>query len=315
MPLKLRDFSIRQFNQDVNRSLDPDAQFPRWANYRQQIGKLVSGAWHHSIVLGAGSLNDIDLGLLCSASDGVVLVDIDTDSVWKGIERQELPHGLRRKIEVIQHDFSGAQNARLFEQLEVAAQRQAPVAKIIEILTDVLTAMKPEPLLPGRTFDLVLSCPVYTQLVYTQIEVLLKIFYAAGLYRYDELNQILIAAHHGMMAILRQYNDLMLALMGPDSRLVVLADILELQADNPQLGLLTAQFAQNHVDITFIQALLDEQGLELALNGLADLEARLDSAETGYFLWPFNTDKSFVVQSLAGVRKNENSNLEKTAIV
>lgn len=303
MPLRLKNFSIGQFNQDVNRSLDPDTKFPRWANYRQQIGGLVSGAWPQSVVLGAGALNDVDLALLCSASDGVVLADIDTDAVRKGIERQGLPPVLRQKIEVIQHDFSGAHNARLFERLEAAVQRQVPAAKIIEILSEILTAMKPEPLLPGRSFDLVLSCPVYTQLVYTQIEVLLKILHSTSLYPYDELNQILISAHHGMMTILRRYNDLMLALMGPDSRLVVLSDVLELQADDPRLGLLTDQFAQNHVDITFIQALLDEQGLDLALNGLADLEARLDSYETGYFLWPFNADKSFVVQSLAGRRK------------
>ncbi|MDW7658229.1 MAG: hypothetical protein SCM11_13765 [Bacillota bacterium] len=304
MPLKLKNFNIRQFNRDVNRSQDPDAQYLRWAAYRQQIGELVSESRHRSIVLGAGALNDVDLALLCSLSGFVVLADIDMEAVLQGIERQELPTLLRKKIEVVQHDFSGAHNARLFERLVAVVQRQAPVAMVIVTLAEILADMKPVPLLPGQSFDLVFSCPVYTQLVYTQIEVLLKILHAAGLYAYDELNQILLAAHQGMQAVLRHYNDLMLSLLGPDGRLVVLADIIELQADDPLLAVLTAKFADTLVDSARIRTLLDEHGLELALSGLADLEARLDKPESSYFLWPFDASKSYVVQSLAGRRKD-----------
>jgi len=300
MTLKLKNFSIGQFNQDVNRSHDPDEKYHRWAVYRQQIGSLFSGTWQRSIVLGAGDLNDVDLILLCRASDEVVLADIDTDAIRQGIERQNLPPGLEQKIEVVRHDFTGAQNARLFEKLEMAVQRQLPADSIIAILKETLAVMKPEPLLPGQSFDLVLSCPVYTQLVYTQIEVLLKILYAAGLYTYDELNRILISAHQGMQTVLGHYNDLMLALTGLDGRIIVLADVLELQADDPQLADLTAQFRQNTIDISFIQTLLDEQGLDLALTALADLAARLDTLETRYFLWPFDPGKSYVVRGLTG---------------
>ena len=302
MHLKLKNFSIGQFNQDVNRSQDPDEKYYRWAVYRQQIGALISGTWNRSIVLGAGALNDIDLALLCGASEVVVLADIDTDSVLLGIERQNLPAKLRQKIEVVQHDFSGAQKAQLFERLESAIQRQTPASRIIAILEEILSVMRPMPLLPGQFFDLVLSCPVYTQLIYTQIEVLLKILHAKGLYAYEELNRILQSAHLGMQDILCHYNDLMLALLGPDSRLVVLADVLELQADEPGLATLTAQFEQNHTDSSLIQTLLDEQGLDLSLNGLADLAARLESFETSDFLWPFDTAKNYVVRSLAGRR-------------
>jgi hypothetical protein len=301
--LKLKNFSIGQFNQDVNRSHDPDEKYHRWAVYRQQISALIAGTWHQSIVLGAGSLNDVDLALLSSASDRVVLVDIDTDAVQKGIERQRLSPELRQKLEIVQHDFSGASSARLFEKLETAVQLKSPVEKIITILVETLSVMKPEPLLPGQYFDLVLSCPVYTQLVYTQVEVLLKILHATGLYTYDELNRVLISAHQGMQTILARYNDLMQAVLDPDGRLIVLADVLELQVNDPSLATLTALFEQKVADDSLIQPLLDQQGLELALNGLADLAARLETLDTRYFLWPFDAAKSYIVRGLICRRK------------
>ncbi|MBA4347310.1 MAG: hypothetical protein C0413_00445 [Clostridiales bacterium] len=299
MPLKLKNFSMEQFNRDVNASHDPDASYIRWAAYRSEIGGLLGGIFGNSIVLGAGALNDVDLPLLCGASKRVVLADIDTEAVERGVARQALPHELRQKIEIVRCDFSGAERARLFERLESAVMRQASADELARELTAILSEMRPEPS-PYGMFELVLSCPVYTQLVYTQIEVLLKILYASGTYDYGELNRILIAAHRGMKRVLRGYNELMLSLLSPCGRLTVLSDIMELQPDDPRLCILAEQNAKDCIDASLMQSLIEEQGNELAINALEELESNLESPEIHHFIWPFNDEKRFVVKSLSG---------------
>jgi hypothetical protein len=95
---------------------------------------------------------------------------------------------------------------------------------------------------------------------------------------------------------------MMLDLLSPGGRLVVLSDILELQTSDPRLSALTRQIEQKSIDEEFLRALIDEEGLGLAFCALADLEARLDVQHSGYYLWPFDEEKSYVVKSVSGKR-------------
>ena len=90
----------------------------------------------------------------------------------------------------------------------------------------------------------------------------------------------------------------MLRLLGPDGQLIVLADVLELQSDDPQLALLRTQFEQNAVDNLHIRSLIEKQGLELAVMGISDLADRLKTSAAHYFLWPFDETKSYLVCAL-----------------
>jgi len=303
MPLKLKNFSIEQFNRDVNESHDPAANYTHWAAYRTEIGGLLSGNFGNSIVLGAGALNDVNLPLLCGASKRVMLADIDTDAVERGIARQALLDEQRQKIEIMRCDLSGAERARLFERLEEEVLRKISADDFALKMTEILAGMTPEISLRRETFDLVLSCPVYTQLVYTQIEVLLKILFASGIYEYDDLNRILIAAHRGMSGVLHKYNEKMLELLSPGGRLVVLTDILEIPTIDPRLPALSEQIARGYNDGEPLNSLIEENGLELPINALARLEESLDETETRLFLWPFETEKQFVVKSLSGKKQ------------
>ncbi len=305
MSFKLKNFSVGQFNYDVNNSQNPDEKFNHWAAYRNETGRLLCGAWENCIVLGAGALNDLDLHILCGASRHVVLADIDAASIHAGLQRQMLLKEELAKIEIVRSDFSGAQKSRLFERLEAAVQRRASADELAQELQKIMSELKPEPLLPGVLFDLVLSCPVYTQLVYTQIEVLLKILHASGDYHYEELNEILLAAHDGMKGVLRNYNELMLGLLPPGGKIAVMSDIMELPANDPRLMALSEQIKKDHIDESLMQSLIDEQGNGLSIGALTELETTLESPETRYFIWPFDEEKTFVVKCLAGRRKSD----------
>lgn len=162
-----------------------------------------------------------------------------------------------------------------------------------------MAEMKPG-LLPGSpTYDCVISCPVYTQLVYTQIEVLLKILYAYDLYQYEDLNRILTVAHHGMATLIKKYNQLILSFMKTDGILVVLSDILEMAADDPFLAQLKIDLKGPEIKRE-IELKIDENGLVFARTGLENLRDQICLTDSVYCLWPFDENKEYLVHILAG---------------
>ena len=100
---------------------------------------------------------------------------------------------------------------KLFDRLERLAAKVAPADKIIELYnTKSWKVFQTTSLDIPDGFDLVISCPVYTQLIYTQIEVFLKILYEQGLYEYNQLNKILNAVYNLMPDVIKRYNGLIL---------------------------------------------------------------------------------------------------------
>lgn len=309
MPLKLKNFSVEQFNRDVNRSHDPDSQFHRWADYRQQVSGFIQqivGSADRSgqiIVLGAGSQNDVDLPFLCDRFEKVELTDIDATSMEQGIAQHHLTEEQRARITIRELDYSGARAGGFFQLLESLSSQSAPVETILAAMTEAMASLKPDRVPESLAFDYVLSCPVYTQLLYTQIEVWLKILHTCGLYTLPDLNRILVAAHQGMTAVLQRYNQLMLSLMKPDGKLIVLADILELAADDALLS----DIQDNPGDLLIspvVQDRIECDGLDFTQIARADLEKQIIETDSRGFLWPFNGQKSYLVYGLSGHRSD-----------
>jgi len=60
----------------------------RFAPHRAQVMRLLAGGRGSLAVLGAGNLNDLDLGALQGSYEAIHAIDVDEDSVRLGIERQ-----------------------------------------------------------------------------------------------------------------------------------------------------------------------------------------------------------------------------------
>ena len=308
MSFKLKNFTVEQFNRDVNSSQQPDDKFSRWSEYRNQVSGFFSKVLQQEnkhgnvLVFGAGALNDIDLPWLCEWFSQVVLADIDTASIRQGIRRHRLTATQADRIELLQLDFSGAQEYRLFPRLESLVRHAAPAEKIIAELADTIAAMKPGSIPDGRKFDCVISCPVYTQLVYTQIEVLLKILYTYEQYSYEDLNRILTAAHQGMPVPIRNYNRMLMAALKDEGNLIVLSDILEIAIDDPFLEKVRIGLTVAEID-KMIERKIEDEGLDFARAGLEDLQDKVDRTDFLYIIWPFDEHKEYLVYGLAGKMK------------
>jgi hypothetical protein len=302
MEFKLKNFTVEAFNRDVNSSGDLARKYNAWSGYRAQVSALIGEAitlapqTDRVLVLAAGNLNDIDLCFLLKRLKSLTLSDADLDAMERGINRQNLSEAERAKITLEQSDYSGARQVGFFDELEARARDQASAQALADHIQTALSKLDSLPVpAVARPFPLVISCPVYTQLLYTQIEVFLQLLFEAGLYTYDDLNVILNAAYGAMPGVLTHYNAMLLNVCAPGGLIVLLSDMIEMELDSRAYrevfeaakdGVLTAREAE---------ALIECYGSELAQIGLRDFLSKTQTLTQRHMLWPFGDGKAYLV--------------------
>ena len=126
MSFQIKNFSIGEFNNDVNHSGDLDDKYLEWSEYRNGIKDFISRTAGQDpetksiTVFGAGECNDLDLNFLARTFNRVLLTDVDKKSIFEGIKRQGLNEGEKSKIEVEEVEYTGLSEIRFFDSLKYA---------------------------------------------------------------------------------------------------------------------------------------------------------------------------------------------------
>ena len=174
MGFAIKNFSMRAFNNDVNNSGDPGDKYTSWASYRNDVADFIRSAVSQTpraksiIVFGAGECNDLDLAFLAATFERIVLSDVDAQSIRDGLERQGLSDS--SQFEVLQIEYTGLAAVGFFDTLSALCSSGSSIPALSEFIASAFQNVRAADL-PGLTsdgFDIVLSCPIYTQLVFTQ---------------------------------------------------------------------------------------------------------------------------------------------------
>ena len=135
MDFKIKNFSIREFNNDVNNSGDLNYKYKKWAVYRRNIKQFISSTIEQKteprsiIVFGVGECNDLDLHYLAKTFERVVLTDVAEKSINSGLQRQQLNNEEIDKIEIMQVEYTGLENAGFFKTLSLLAGSGAQIGR------------------------------------------------------------------------------------------------------------------------------------------------------------------------------------------
>lgn len=300
MDFKIKNFTMETFNNNVNNSGNIQTKYENWAEYRQQINRFISRSVTGTksiIVLGAGECNDIDLHFLSDMFDQVTLSDVDAKSIDDGIARQKLDGEQSRRISKIQADYTGLSQASFFDELSKLAMGRAHHKEIEAYIINTIDSIKTDSIL-GRhknTYDAVLVCPTYTQLGYTQIEVLLKILYQYNIYPLVELNKILAIMHSQMATIIKNYNSLILSLAKDNGIVFTLADMAEITDIS-----VIQRLASNIKDFEYLNQFVLEEGLDFGKIGREDMKSKIKMIVEDWGIWPFDDEKHYLVCLFAG---------------
>ena len=311
MDFKIKNFTIEKFNNDVNNSGDLRRKYESWAEYRRNITDFIANSIENEnndsvIVFGAGECNDLDIAFLTKKFNKVVLTDIDIKSVAEGIKRQNIQENLKKKISIVQADYTGLREEGFFEVLsEISSERQKK-EKIIQYIKSTIEKVKTDKILSEHKgiYDAVIVLPTYTQLVYTQMETMLRILYEYKIYTIEDLNKILTAMHYSMPVIIKNYNNLIISMTKGKGVLLVFSDAAEITDRK------TAEnIASKLGDKSFVESYLEKDFCEFGILGVNDLKLKSLIYNEEYRLWPFNDEKQYLVELIAGtVQKNNHDN-------
>lgn len=309
MNLQLKNFTISEFNTDVNNSGSLDGKYKRWHTYRTQVSEFIMESISSKqnlgsiIVLGAGECNDIDLKFLLSNFDKVVLTDTDISGINNGIKRQRLNADEEKKIEVEQVEYTGLEFVGFFDMLSTMVSNGAAADEVISFIQNALKTVVPFNVLRSHKnrFDYVLSCPIYTQLVYTQAQVLMKVLTELTLYNEEEIQSIDETFKEHMPRVIENYNDILISVASKDAIITVLTDIVEVQGQKELLSKIEQALSQKPLETRALEQIVSSSGLEFGQIGRADLLGKIDAKTSLYSMWPFDEYKDYLVCGLSGM--------------
>ncbi len=307
MKFKLKGFSINAFNRDVNNSGDLNDKFAKWAKHRDRISAFITDAQKDNdaqsiIVFGAGECNDIDLHVLADNFKSIILTDVDEEAIRNGLSRQACSKEELAKIEIVQLDYTGFEKEAFFDRLSEQLATEQDIDSICDYVSETVKGIKSNevPECYKGQFDMAVSCPIYSQLIYTQAEVLTMILSQFNLYDAHSIEKLKQTVRFGMQQIISNYNDLFLSSLKSDGVAVMLTDIIELAKGHPASSAIAISAAQKDTDNKQMEKYVKKYGADFSETGRNDLLKKLRPISEKWSMWPFDTYKDYLVYMVAG---------------
>lgn len=283
--------NLKTFNCELNNSYSRHLKFEKWTSYRQEITDFVNENLAVSkgnlLVLGAGNCHDLNLKDLLQQGHALILTDIDGNSMIDGVERQKV------QAEVIEMDYLGLSDRHWIDELQRICLSGHPI-EFTKWLSHLMATVKEEHFVwHGKQIDVTLCLPIYTQLLFSQVEGQLRQYWLSDVLREEDYNDYVRALLDIMPSIIGYFNEGLLDLVEKGSQVIVLSDCLE---DVPE-----GSYSQAYEAGKFEQAYdqyCQTYGMGLGHYGLYNLEAQTTPSKSKWFRWPFAHDRVLFVKGI-----------------
>jgi len=282
---------LKTFNRELNTSYDQDNKYVQWTDYRHAVTdfivkKLVVNKGT-VLVLASGNCHDLDLQVLIQENHRVILSDIDGKSMEDGLKKQ------RVYVETFEIDYLGLSEIDWLDELQKICLSGHQV-DYTNWLTQLSATVKEKHFKwQGAPIDVTICLPIYTQLLFAQVEGQLRQYLLSDILSEEVYNNYLRGLLDMMPKVIAYFNEGLLDLARKGSQLIVLSDCLE---DVPE-----GQYSQAYEAGEFQQAYdlyCESYGMGLGHYGLYDLEAHYPPIESRWFRWPFAEDRVLYVRGI-----------------
>jgi len=302
---------MREFNRRVNTSYNPDYKYVLWSEYRKQNNKLIDDIIalngqesNEIIVLGAGECNDLDLEYICSNFHRVVLTDVDSRSLKEGINRQSLTEDALAKIHIKEVEYTGLEEIKFFERVLQMVEQKVTKDKILFYIEETRNRLKEIRVLEEyrNRFAVVLTTSVYTQLVYTQSQMMLDVIKHLRAFDQTTINEIEMKILDVIPDIIEGYNALLISLASKKSVIGMWTDILQFETRGKMKEDIRVALELKELQSEVLEKyIVDMAGKGLAYYGREDLLNRIDAVKSYWWIWPFDEAKSYLVYGCIGI--------------
>ncbi len=266
-------------------------------DYKKQTTNLMTDTLKHQdvyeniLVIGAGNLSDISIDFLLKKFNHIILTDIDDKSMNEALKDKK-DHA---KIKVIQMDYLGLSEIHFFnaffDSLRTKSRRQIEVwidQKIKKILNYHFSKKF------DITFDVIYIAPIYTQLLYREVEHKLNQLVLKGL-SLEMKDFILSYLLQKMIEIFHAFNEEIIKLLKPDGHIFVASDIFYL-TDNDFSTHVKKHINNQKLMDEIYQSYQHQYGMGLGDYGLNHLSSLFHKVKKTWLLWGMTSHQAYAVQ-------------------
>lgn len=298
------------FNHQLNHSDSLGWRWRMFESYRDQLTRFLCDAIQRTddlFVFAAGNLADIDYKQMiesCQIKE-VILSDVDGISLQEGIEQQNI-QAIIRMINYLGKDSDVTIQGFVKElrDKEKSYNNQGIVPDALEIqhamealFEAIVTDMEQIPV--HKTFETVLVLPVYTQLLFFQLEVMLKDSYLWHEFR--------TTFFENMTKVIEAFNRLVLKHSRPSGNIIVVSDLIQIpsmEAVFETMDVIRGSFGNNSdtqdLQVQQMEGYVEQYestyGMGLGSYGVYEMEQHSSLKYYTFLPWQFAEDTLFLVK-------------------
>jgi hypothetical protein len=286
--------SSTSFYRLLNQSIEPiDNQ-----TYIEQTSMLMDAVLRTKstkktiLILGAGNMHDMKLDFFLRNFEQVVLTDIDVVSIKEQLKDAQYSS----KIDIREIDYLGLDKSSFIDGLGEELLSTNTVKKLEEIIDRRITKLLSYHFSTNfdQVFDVIYVSPIYTQLLYRQVEQYIGSLSELGLLK--EFQEYTLATLlQQMMKVIDHFNQEVYQLLRTDGIMFVASDIFLLQNDTFSLRV---KHSIKSYDV--MEEILEDYqktyGMGLGDYGLYSITKLLKVLRSKWFIWFQSKHQTYAVK-------------------
>jgi hypothetical protein len=289
---------IKTFYRSLNVTRQYQKQYQHFKDLNtMDLSKLIEA--HHVqsfCMIGAGNLEDFHIKPVFSLLSRVLLTDIDKKSVDDAVEKADVAHS---NLQIKQVEYTGVQQTKLLDSFELELSQRKSVIEVEQFINQMITKLNKTSFLDDEKgkFDLVYISPIYTQLLFYPLTMVLDEMIRKGFSKAlgEQAKSSLL---QGMVAILSHFNQTIQSLIKNQGLLVVLSDVFELKHTDEMFQTIEKNIDDFDKIERIYQDYVNSYGMGLGDYGLYDVSSHMKTVSSEWIVWPKNNSESYIVKRL-----------------
>ena len=287
--------TIKDFNQLINTSTNN--RFSLWSDYRKYVTDLIYGYLQEAnikeaFLIGAGASDDLDIKHFMNQLTHITLSDIDVSALNLAVQKYQLK---QNQYNIQEMDYTGLADLvewNDFVKIMLRIKNHKQIDQLIEIFKK---SIENNHFSIEQKFDSVIVSPIYTQLLFHQLNsnltILNNLNYSIDLINYCR-NQFLEI----MPKVISHFNNNILKLLKINGLMIVMSDIFEASVDSPVYTKISSAMHSRSSMEQYYQEYFEKYGYGLGDFGLSDLETKAKQTDAKWIAWPFTENKTIYVK-------------------
>lgn len=287
---------IESFNVLLNTT--EDDRYSRWIEFRKEIDSILLREINRlnskelAVLIGAGRCEEFSLKQFVDQFKKVVISDVDVESILNSTEYKMLSETDKTKVEIVRVEYTGLENNGLFDNLENKIRQCKSFEELESMLDKSFRGLEKYSFLKKYEADFVYVSPIYTQLIYQQVLLVVSKLRSTG-HMENFLKFVENYTSDKLVKLFERFNENIARIS--KGTLVVASDIFQDYTNSTFMKNLKKDFSKEKTDRIY-RKYYEEYGFGMGDLGLYILNGIIPLTSYEWLIWPFVEGSEMVVK-------------------